>query len=272
MNSDNHPAHMHKTAKEIAKKAITVSASDSLSNARDLMLRNNISRVIVAAGSNPVGMVTEKGIAGYIYKESSKPLDRIRVSKAMRAPLLTIDADEDVRTCAAKMLEQDISSLVVTGKQPMLITKSDLVRYFEENFKGRYLVEHFMTRKVVKISPSHSIHTAVSVMIKNNISRVLVTKDSRLVGIVTSRDLMPVTSFAEDDLDESEGLVGVGHVMLAKDVMKNPLTIDMGKDLADAARIMVEKKISGLPVVDADGNLRGVVSKTDVVRALSKSK
>lgn len=261
---------MLKTARDVAKKAITISASDTLSNARDIMLKHNISRVIVATSTKPVGMISEKGVARYIYKESSLPLDRIKVSKVMRAPLLTVNEDENIRSCAVKMLDYDVSSLVVSGKEPSIITKSDLVRYFAENFAGKHLVKNFMTRKVLRISPSHSLHTAISVMIKNQVSRVLVTTDSKLVGIVTSRDLMPLTSFAEDD--GSEGLAGLGHVMLAKDVMKKPLTIGMDADLAEAAKIMIEKKISGLPVVDIEGNLRGVVSKTDIVRAVSKIK
>lgn len=261
---------MLKTARDMAKKAITISASDTLSNARDIMLKHNISRVIVATSTKPVGMISEKGVARYIYKESSLPLDRIKVSKVMRAPLLTVNEDENIRSCAVKMLDYDVSSLVVSGKEPSIITKSDLVRYFAENFAGRHLVKHFMTRKVLRISPSHSLHTAISVMIKNQVSRVLVTMDSKLVGIVTSRDLMPLTSFAEGD--GSEGLAGLGHVMLAKDVMKKPLTVGIEADLAEAAKMMIEKKISGLPVVDIGGNLRGVVSKTDIVRAVSKIK
>jgi CBS domain-containing protein len=261
---------MLKTARDIAKKAITISASDTLSNARDIMLKHNISRVIVATSTKPVGMISEKGVARYIYKESSLPLDRIKVSKVMRAPLLTINEDENIKGCAVRMLDYDVSSLVVSGKEPSIITKSDLVRYFAENFAGKHLVKHFMTRKVLRIAPSHSLHTAISIMIKNQVSRVLVTTDSKLVGIVTSRDLMPLTSFAEGD--GSEGLAGLGHVMLAKDVMKKPLTIGMGADLAEAAKIMIEKKISGLPVVDTEGNLRGVVSKTDIIRAVSKIK
>ncbi len=263
---------MLKTARDIAKKAITISASDTLSNARDIMLKHNISRVIVATSTKPVGMISEKGVARYIYKESSLPLDRIKVSKVMRAPLLTINEDENIKSCAVRMLDYDVSSLVVSGKEPSIITKSDLVRYFAENLAGRHLVKHFMTRKVLRISPSHSLHTAISVMIKNQVSRVLVTMDSKLVGIVTSRDLMPLTSFAEDDDNGSEGLAGLGHVMLAKDVMKKPLTVGIEADLAEAAKIMIEKKISGLPVVDAEGNLKGVVSKTDIVRAVSKIK
>jgi CBS domain-containing protein len=66
---------MNFTAKVASNKAVTVEPTSKLSDARDLMIRYNISRVIVAANNNPVGMVTEKAIAGFLFKNSHEPLD-----------------------------------------------------------------------------------------------------------------------------------------------------------------------------------------------------
>jgi len=54
-----------------------------------------------------------------------------------------------------------------------------------------------MTKDVFTISPSHSLHAALKLMIINKISRVVVTRANEIVGIITSRDLMPITSFVE---------------------------------------------------------------------------
>jgi CBS domain-containing protein len=112
-------------------------------------------------------------------------------------------------------------------------------------------------------------------MLKNKVSRVIiVTKDNKAVGIITSRDLMPITAFVEGDKFEKtvDNLSGIGHVMLARDVMKKPISITDTADLAVAAQIMNEKRISGLPVIDSENNLNGIVTRTDIVKALLETK
>ena len=48
----------------------------------------------------------------------------------------------------------------------------------------------------------------------------------------------------------------------------NPITINEDEDSAEAAKIMIEKRISGMPVVDDNNLLKGIVTKTDIVKAI----
>jgi len=283
------------TAKDVCKKAITVEVTKMLSDARDTMLKYNISRIIVEHNQKPVGMVTEKGISRYLYKENNdRPLDEIVISKAMRSPLVSVSHDTSIKDCAKLMLDNDISSLIVKEKEDdendggviKLFTKSDLVKLYAENCTKKSKIHDFMTgqQQVFVVSPSNSLHTVMKILMKERISRVVVTRDSKIVGIVTSKDLMPITAFAEGDKIQTNGgynnkyeqeetvktnLGSIGHAMIASDVMKKPITIRSSDDLAVAAQIMTDKRISGLPVTDFDGNdLAGIVTKTDVVKAL----
>ena len=134
------------SAKDVCKKAITVEATKMLSDARDTMLKYNISRIIVEHNQKPVGMVTEKGIGRFLYKENNdKPLDEIVISKAMRSPLVSVNHDTSIKDCAKLMLDNDISSLIVKEKQEednvdeydggsaiKLFTKSDLLNYLQK--------------------------------------------------------------------------------------------------------------------------------------------
>ena len=61
-----------------------------------------------------------------------------------------------------------------------------------------------------------------------------------------------------------------GESLSVEDMLTDEiLTIDQEEDLATAASLMVKNKINGIPVVDNHGNLVGVISKTDVVRAFT---
>ncbi len=287
------------TAKDVCNKAITVEATKMMSDVRDIIIKYNISRVIIEHNQKPLGMVTEKGISRYLYKENNdKSLDEIVISKAMRTPLISVTPNKDIRECAKLMRDNGISSLIVEdedddgkdgkqGERILIFTKSDLVKLYAENYKGNYRVDDFMTKQVFTISPSNSLHTAMKILIKERISRVIVTNsDNEIVGIVTAKDLLPITAFAEKDKVESnteeeeevlikKNLASIGHAMIVRDIMKKPIiTVKATDDLAKAAQIMTDKRISGLPVTDSNGssgNLVGIVTKTDIVNALIES-
>jgi CBS domain-containing protein len=197
--------------KDAYNKAITVEPTINLSDARDIMIRHNISRIIVATNNSPVGMVTEKAIASYLFKNSNEPLDKIVISRTMRTPIFTVSVDTSIDRCAKMMIENNISSLVVKdGTILNILTKSDLVKLYAEHYRKTNLVREFMTKDVFTISPSHTLHTALQLMIKNKISRVIVTRANEIVGIITSRDLMPITSLVEGQGIESKDLHGIG--------------------------------------------------------------
>src|SRR5215204_1576385 len=130
-------------------------------------------------------------------------------------------------------------------------------------------------------------------MTRRNLSRIVVTRDKKPIGIVTGRDLLPVSTlfgpplFGDEapDIDQAAAEMvatspqrkgqmfipsGIRTYFLAKDVMKyDPITISQDSDLADAAQIIAMNRISGLPVVDSDGNLVGIITKTDIVKAIA---
>jgi CBS domain-containing protein len=65
---------------------------------------------------------------------------------------------------------------------------------------------------------------------------------------------------------------GIRTYFLAKDIMKyDPITISQNSDLADAAQIMAMNRISGLPVVNSNDTLVGIITKTDIVKAMAAS-
>ena len=119
---------------------------------------------------------------------------------------MSVNTDTSIKRCGEMMIENNIKSLVVRdGTSLNILTKSDLVKLYTDHYRKKYLVREFMTKDVSTISPSHSLHTALLLMIKNKISRVVVTRETEIVGIITSRDLMPITSFVEGDDGRVQG-------------------------------------------------------------------
>ncbi|MDR4491623.1 MAG: CBS domain-containing protein [Candidatus Nitrosocosmicus sp.] len=126
------------TARDVYNRSITVESTKTMNDVRDIMLKYDISRIIIVQNQEPVGMVTEKGISRYLYwdNKDNHPLDKITISKAMRAPLISVKSDTPIKTCAKVMFDNGISSLIVneyvddSKKGIYIFTKSDLVKLY----------------------------------------------------------------------------------------------------------------------------------------------
>jgi CBS domain-containing protein len=273
-------------AKDVRKRAITLEPNKTLYDVRNAMLRYNISRVMIAKNDKPLGIITEKDIARFLYRASAnRRIDEIRAEEVMSRNLITVDEQNELNICAKLMLDNGISSLpVIDGEGDLkgIITKSDLVGAYVKNYAGRNRVEDYMTKHVFTVAPDETTHMVLAIMANNNVSRVIVARGKRPIGIITGRDLLPMSALFGPDTQQiineiftsrKASLIipsGISAVFLARDIMKHdPITIIKDSDLADAAQIMVRNRISGIPVVDSNGDLTGIVTKTDIVKAIA---
>ncbi|WP_295404206.1 CBS domain-containing protein [Meiothermus sp.] len=123
-----------------------------------------------------------------------------------------------------------------------------------------------MTPNPQVVGPDVPVPEAARMMKQGGFRRLPVVKDGRLVGIVTDRDLkeaMPsdASSLSIWELNYLISKLPVGEVM-----SKDPITIGENMPLQAAAKLMLEHKIGGLPVVQ-EGRLVGIVTVSDVLRA-----
>jgi CBS domain-containing protein len=118
-------------------------------------------------------------------------------------------------------------------------------------------VADVMAFRVVKVSPEDPVRVAIARMLEENVGSVAVCDGERLAGIFTERDVLRLTSEGPN-FDE----VRVGDVMTTQLVTLSP-----NDDILDAARLMGERKIRHLPVLEGE-NLLGMVGIREVVRVL----
>ena len=118
-------------------------------------------------------------------------------------------------------------------------------------------VADVMAFRVVKVSPEDPVRVAISRMLEENVGSVAVCEGERLVGIFTERDVLRLTAEGPR-FDE----VRVGDVMT-----RQLVTLSPNDDILDAARLMGERKIRHLPVLEGE-NLLGMVGIREVVRVL----
>lgn len=104
------------------------------------------------------------------------------------------------------------------------------------------------------LSPEHFVYEANELMAKYRISGVPITEGTKLVGILTNRDLRFETN----------------HNRKIKEVMtsENLITAPEGTDLMQAKQILADHRIEKLPLVDKEGNLKGLITIKDIEKAI----
>jgi CBS domain-containing protein len=114
-----------------------------------------------------------------------------------------------------------------------------------------------MTVRVVSVGPEDKVQVAIARMLEENVGAAVVCDEHRLVGIFTERDVLRLAG---------EG-TQFGELKVVDVMTRQVVTLTPDVDVADAARLMHEKKIRHVPVVQ-DGNVLGIVGIRDVMGAL----
>jgi CBS domain-containing protein len=120
-------------------------------------------------------------------------------------------------------------------------------------------VSDIMTSAAATDSPNDSVGDAASKMRQQQTGSLLITDGSKLLGIITERDVLRVVAEGKDPK-----VVTIGDEMT-----RDPVTIEPGTSLKDAADLMFKHWFRHLPVVDGNGDLVGIISTRDLLRMVS---
>ncbi|MFZ5754136.1 MAG: CBS and ACT domain-containing protein [Bacillota bacterium] len=127
------------------------------------------------------------------------------------------------------------------------------------------LVKERMTPNPITITPQTTVATALQLMRDNKIRRLPVVQGDKLIGIVTDRDLLEVSPSPATTLSIFELNYLLAKTKIADILPKDKKLIIISPDafVEDAALLMRENKIGGIPVVD-DGKLVGIITETNI--------
>ncbi len=131
------------------------------------------------------------------------------------------------------------------------------------------LVRDRMTQTPTTVSPDTSFDEAIRLMRERKVRRFpVVDRHNHVVGIISEKDLLnampsPATTLSRYEMNELLARLCVRDLMTHTAIVVQPDTL-----LEEAARIMADNKIGGLPVVDAQHRLVGIITETDIFRTM----
>ena len=132
----------------------------------------------------------------------------------------------------------------------------------------QHLVKNYMSVNVVTVEPDTSLPEASRVMKDKGFRRLPVVKGGKLLGIVSLSDVHEAEPSDATSLTVWELTYLLSNLKVEKIMSSNPVTVHDTATLGDVAKIMLEKKIGGIPVVDAANQLIGIITESDVFRAV----
>jgi acetoin utilization protein AcuB len=125
-----------------------------------------------------------------------------------------------------------------------------------------------MSKDVITVDVKDSMHDAMKHLKEHDIRMLPVMKKGKLVGIITDRDLKRASASDATTLEIHELLYLLTRVKV-KDIMtKDVITVPPDFTVEETAQVLQKNRISGTPVVDADGKLVGTITQTDLFRVL----
>jgi CBS domain-containing protein len=248
-------------------KIITVDKDDSLKLVLDLMKKYDITKVPVTEEKKFFGLVTDNVIAyklGSIRKRGITA-SRLHASSVTEKEVTVISPEEDVKNILKSVGEPGPTMLPVVEKEKLIgvVTKADLLPLVT----SKNQLHSIMQKKVHVVSLDDRVIHARRVMITNNVARLPVFEDKKLVGIIS--DVEIALAFAS--LKKSFSVGRQKHhldELLVKDVMRTPVVwSNPSISISDAAQLMLKQNVGALPLLEND-KLVGMVTRTDLLKTI----
>lgn len=228
-----------------------------IENARERYIHG--AKVVVSSMTNPVYV---DGLSLFVHRlKDYFDADVVIAAAQMEKRVYVVARGREDILDVAKFLSplgggghSQAAAVTLTGISPQ-DALADLEGRLEEAIQSLVTVSQIMTSPVMAIFPETSVEDAYRLMIRYGHAALPVALEGALLGIITRKDL------------DKAKIHGLESALVEDFMTRDPLTIMPGASVAEAHRIMVSRNIGRIPVT-RDGQILGIVTRTDILRAL----
>ena len=269
----------------LAKKdVISIPPTKTIKEAAEMMIEHGFRRLPVThPGSNKLlGIVTAMDILDFLgggskfdiieKKHNDNFLSAINdsVKEIMTREAVSITPKYSIRESVDLMLEKGIGSLPIVDKEDKLVgivTERDFALALAGSLTTE-TVGDIMIKDVITTTPGTPIESCSKIMVRNNLRRIPVVEEGKLIGIVTSTDILRFFGDKEmfASMTSNSGL-DVLKRKISEIIKPNILVTESNVRLGDLCGLLAEKNIGGVPVVD-DDELVGIVTERDILNTV----
>jgi acetoin utilization protein AcuB len=134
------------------------------------------------------------------------------------------------------------------------------------------LVRDVMTTRVFTLEPDDSIYSAVCLFEAERFHHLVIVERGKIQGVISDRDILKAISpfLGQSSLERPQDLA-TGRRRIHQIMTRKPVTIHADQTLTEAARTMLDRRVSCLPVVNDQGALVGILSTKDLIAQLAEA-
>ncbi|MBN1817073.1 MAG: CBS domain-containing protein [Sedimentisphaerales bacterium] len=244
----------------MTERVRTIEPDASVVSAAKIMADNIISCLIVTQGHSLLGILTETDLLKRAVNGTGD-FRKMIVRQIMSQPLQTVESHESALKASRMMEEEGIRRLVVLqeGELVGIVTQTDMVRALT-TYNMWKNVSDIMSSHVAVIASSVSVKQGAEAMARQNISCIVAMENDSVAGVFTERDLLKrVIAMKRNPATTS-----------IREVMSKPIvSVPPNCSVITASQLMDKRKIRRLVVME-DGVLHGLITQTDVLRAMKE--
>ncbi len=224
------------------------------------MKDKGVTCVVVVEAQQVVGVLTQMNLLRQLSDKGHGISDGT-VGDCMSNSVLSVYPHQTLWDATELMEQHHVKRLPVIeeGRLVGIVTQTDLIRalFACGSFKE---VNAIMVRDVATLTPQASVVKAIETMAQQGLSCLVVIEGERPIGMVTERDILELIATQQNP-----------ETLQVQDIMTSPLiTIDSRYSVHSAACLMDQKHIHRL-VIEDDGVLKGVITRTDIFVAALKN-
>jgi CBS domain-containing protein len=209
--------------------------------------------------------IVQQKFSGNIFKAINEPIKLI-----MNQRVFAVKTTADISEAIQLMKERNIGGLPVVDEEnhvKAVITERDVARMFADRISG-IKVSQLMTEKVVTALPKTTIFEAEKTMIAQGFRRLPIISDGKVIGIVTAMDIIRFFGTGEVFKHLKSGTITqVLNTSALEIATKEVATISPEANVGQAAKIMREKNLGALPVVQNE-RLVGIITERDFLKII----
>ena len=236
---------------------------DTISHARNMMLKHHISRVLVMDNMRMVGIVTRKDMGFRLRSRDPtwrrRSSDNEPVSSLMTTDILNISPDSSIHDALVLMVTHQISGFPVIdqGRVLGIVTKSDMMK--APIISGLDLPVNGVMHDVSVVTRKHSVDHVIDLMTSGCTTVVVIGDDGFPAGIISENDL----AFAREGRDQPEKL-------MAGEIMHTPvITLEETARTGDVVHEMVTRHIPSLVIINVQG-IKGIITRDDIIKEVAQ--
>ncbi len=253
--------------KDIMAEPLVIDKSGTISHALDIMEKKGARRLLVKHDDKVFGVLTMRNLTRELgtRKKGSKPASSLHVSTATSDNYTKVLPDTKV-TDATALLVNNGGVIIVMENDEVLgwVTPNEILE--NSDFDG--FAGEIMQKDPIVASSAERVSHVRRLMLDNNIGRVPVMEGGKLVGIVTEKDIAKAMRSFRDLVDGNKQESRIKNLIVEDIIRMGVKTVYTNTPTQDAVKIMLEENFGGVPVVNLEDKMVGIITRRSVIRGM----